>query len=55
MFDGKALDEAEFAQRPDSEREQFHLDIAVLEEHLNKELSSLPVEARIEQSVTPAQ
>lgn len=43
MFDGKALDEAEFAQRPDSEREQFHLDIAVLEEHLNKELSSLPL------------
>ncbi|MDY0251058.1 MAG: ATP-binding protein [Pseudomonas sp.] len=43
MFDGKALDEAEFAQRPDSEREQFHLDIAVLEEQLNKELSSLPL------------
>ena len=43
MFDGKALDEAEFAQRPDSEREQFHLDIAILEEHLNKELSSLPL------------
>ena len=43
MFEGKALDEAEFAQRPDSEREQFHNDIAVLEEHLNKELSSLPL------------
>ena len=43
MFDGKALDEAEFAQRPDSEREQFHQDIAVLEEQLNKELSSLPL------------
>ncbi|HKM36250.1 MAG TPA: ATP-binding protein [Thiopseudomonas sp.] len=43
MFEGKALDEAEFAQRPESEREQFHLDIAVLEEHLNKELSSLPL------------
>ena len=43
MFEGKALDEAEFAQRPESEREQFHADIAVLEEHLNKELSSLPL------------
>lgn len=43
MFEGKALDEAEFAQRPESEREQFHLDIAVLEEQLNKELSSLPL------------
>ncbi|QEY59691.1 AAA family ATPase [Pseudomonas sp. C27(2019)] len=42
MHDGKALDEAEFAQRPESEREKFHADIAVLEEHLNKELSSLP-------------
>lgn len=43
MFEGKSLDEAEFAQRPEKEREQFHLDIAVLEEHLNKELSSLPL------------
>ena len=43
MFEGKALDETEFAQRPESEREQFHADIAVLEEHLNKELSSLPL------------
>lgn len=43
MYDGKALDEAEFAQRPESEREQFHEDIAVLEEQLNKELSSLPL------------
>lgn len=43
MFEGKALDEAEFAQRPETEREQFHADIAVLEEHLNKELSSLPL------------
>lgn len=43
MFEGKALDEAEFAQRPEAEREQFHLDIAVLEEHLNTELSSLPL------------
>lgn len=43
MYEGKALDEAEFAQRPESEREQFHKDIAVLEENLNKELSSLPL------------
>lgn len=43
MFEGKALDETEFAQRPETEREQFHADIAVLEEHLNKELSSLPL------------
>lgn len=43
MFEGKALDEAEFAQRPEAEREQFHIDIAVLEEQLNKELSSLPL------------
>ena len=43
MFEGKALDEAEFAQRPEAEREQFHIDIAVLEEHLNTELSSLPL------------
>lgn len=43
MFEGKALDEAEFAQRPEAEREKFHADIAVLEEHLNKELSSLPL------------
>src|SRR5690554_6453594 len=42
MHDGKALDEAEFAQRPESEREQFHADISELEEQLNKELSSLP-------------
>jgi len=43
MFEGKALDEAEFAQRPEIERETFHADIAVLEEQLNKELSSLPL------------
>lgn len=43
MHEGKALDEAEFAQRPESEREQFHENIAVLEERLNKELSSLPL------------
>src|SRR5574344_1441579 len=43
MFEGRALDEAEFAQRPESEREQFHEDIAWLEEQLNTELSSLPL------------
>lgn len=42
MKDGKALDETEFAQLPEAERERFHEDIAVLEERLNEELSSLP-------------
>ncbi|WP_375740186.1 Lon protease family protein [Pseudomonas boanensis] len=42
MKDGKALDEADFAQLPESERERFHDDIAALEERLNEELSSLP-------------
>ncbi|WP_150299542.1 Lon protease family protein [Pseudomonas profundi] len=42
MKDGKALDEAEFAQLPDDVREQFHADIAALEEILNEALSSLP-------------
>lgn len=43
MHDGKALDEAEFAQRPEEEREQFHANVAELEEVLNHELSSLPL------------
>lgn len=43
MHEGKALDEAEFAQRPEEEREQFHADVAALEEILNHELSSLPL------------
>ena len=43
MFEGKALDEDEFAQRPEAEREQFHADISWLEEQLNTELSSLPL------------
>lgn len=43
MHEGKALDEAEFSQRPESEREQFHADVAALEEVLNHELSSLPL------------
>ncbi|PYB76734.1 MULTISPECIES: ATP-binding protein [Pseudomonas] len=42
MADGKALDEAEFAQLPEELRERFHDDIAELEERLNEELSSLP-------------
>ncbi|MCP8463895.1 AAA family ATPase [Pseudomonas sp. ZM23] len=42
MKDGKALDEAEFAQLPETERERFHADIAELEEQLNEELASLP-------------
>lgn len=42
MKEGKALDEAEFSQLPDAERETFHQDIAKLEEVLNEALSSLP-------------
>ena len=42
MREGKGLDEAEFAQLPDAERERFHADIEVLEEVLNEALSSLP-------------
>lgn len=42
MSEGKALDEAEFAQLPEAERERFHDDISGLEERLNEELASLP-------------
>ena len=42
MKEGKALDEAEFAQLPEEERDCFHADISALEENLNEELSSLP-------------
>ncbi len=42
MKDGKALDEAEFAQLPEAERERYHQDISELEERLNEELASLP-------------
>ncbi|HLT05140.1 MAG TPA: ATP-binding protein, partial [Pseudomonas sp.] len=42
MKDGKALDEADFAQLPEDERERFHSDISHLEERLNEELSGLP-------------
>jgi predicted ATP-dependent protease len=41
MKDNKALDEAEFAQLPEAERERFHVDIALLEDRLNEELASL--------------
>ncbi|MBD1587996.1 Lon protease family protein [Pseudomonas typographi] len=42
MLEGKALDEAEFSQLGEAERERFHQDIAGLEERLNEELASLP-------------
>ena len=42
MSEGKALDEAEFAQLPEADRERFHEDISGLEERLNEELASLP-------------
>lgn len=42
MKEGKALDEADFSQLPEAEREQFHADISSLEEVLNEALSSLP-------------
>ncbi|MCL7461931.1 ATP-binding protein [Pseudomonas sp. NW5] len=42
MKDGQALDEAEFAQLPEAERERFHTDVSELEERLNEELSALP-------------
>ncbi|MFC3608747.1 Lon protease family protein [Stutzerimonas tarimensis] len=42
MKDGKSMDEAEFGQLPDAERERYHQDITALEERLNDELSSLP-------------
>lgn len=42
MKEGKALDEADFAQLPEAERERFHADISSLEERLNEELASLP-------------
>ena len=42
MKDGKSMDEAEFAQLPDSEREAFHRNISELEMRLNEELASLP-------------
>lgn len=40
--DGKALDETEFAQLAEAEREAFHQNIARLEQYLNDSLSELP-------------
>ncbi|UVE18475.1 AAA family ATPase [Pseudomonas sp. LS44] len=42
MKEGKALDEAEFGQLPETERERFHADISELEDRLNEGLASLP-------------
>jgi Cdc6-like AAA superfamily ATPase len=42
MKDGKALDETEFAQLAEPEREAFHKNIALLEQFLNEALSELP-------------
>jgi len=42
MKEGKALDETEFAQLPEAERERYHEDISGLEVRLNEELASLP-------------
>lgn len=42
MKDGKALDETEFAQLDEPEREAFHQNIAILEQYLNEALSELP-------------
>ncbi|EIK53571.1 ATP-dependent protease [Stutzerimonas stutzeri TS44] len=42
MKEGKALDEADFAQLPEAERERYHSDISALEVRLNEELASLP-------------
>ncbi len=42
MKDGKSMDEAEFAQLPEAERERYHDDISALEVRLNEELTSLP-------------
>lgn len=42
MKDGKSMDETEFAQLPDAERERYHSDISALEVQLNEELASLP-------------
>lgn len=42
MREGKALDESEFAQLPESERDAFHNTIAELEQMLGEQLSELP-------------
>src|SRR5690554_2388372 len=40
--EGRGLEEAEFAQLPEAERERYHADIAELEDLLSEALSSLP-------------
>src|SRR5690606_41339901 len=40
--EGRGLEEAEFAQLPEAERERYHTDIAELEDLLSEALSSLP-------------
>jgi predicted ATP-dependent protease len=42
LKDGKALDETEFSQLDEVERETFHQNIATLEQYLNEALSELP-------------
>jgi predicted ATP-dependent protease len=42
MKEGKALDETEFAQLDEPDREAFHQNIAMLEQFLNESLSELP-------------
>src|SRR5690606_34956177 len=42
MRDGKALDETEFAQLSEDERDNFHNDIAELEQQLSDQLAELP-------------
>lgn len=42
MRDGKALDETEFAQLSEDERDTFHDDIGELEQMLSEQLSELP-------------
>ncbi|GGY40648.1 ATP-dependent protease [Bacterioplanes sanyensis] len=42
MREGKALDETEFAQLPEAERDEFHNTIAELEQMLGEQLSELP-------------
>lgn len=42
MRDGKALDETEFAQLSEDERDNFHNDIAELEQMLSDQLAELP-------------
>ena len=42
MKDGKSMDETEFAQLPEADRERYHEDISALEVQLNEGLASLP-------------